>query len=265
MTEKLLETSPSPDATLSERVELLARALAFGVFIDQWSPKIAVVTEGGVKEIWNSVGHASYKAQLNYYLKYSWYDNYPQIAFLEAFGYVREIGKINWTVMLDLTIIATEYILTPKAFALLEKPSAPPSVFISYRRNDSSALGLLIVARLQAKGIPNPFIDMNIAPGDVWHAQLEEIIKDSKYFISLLGKEPFSEMVEKEIRWASETPNLIYIPIWHSGYSPEKLQLVHPDIRDFVASANAIRVKEESAEEYNNAMVQLLNRLGYAP
>jgi hypothetical protein len=123
----------------------------------------------------------------------------------------------------------------------------------------------LIVARLQARGIQNPFIDMNIAPGDVWHAQLENIIKNSRYFVSLLGREPFSPMVIKEITWAMETPNLVYIPIWQSSYRQKKSQVLTLDVQNFVNGVHAIRIKEESAEEYNNAMVQLLNRLGYAP
>jgi hypothetical protein len=32
-----------------------------------------------------------------------------------------------------------------------------------------------------------------------------------------------------------------------------------------LANRNAIRLKEESAEEYELAMIKLLNRLGYSP
>jgi hypothetical protein len=262
--EEFLDTSPSSDATFHERVELVARALAYGVSIDRWTPKIKV-QRPYPKEVWISVGLPQHSEALTAYLSMIWGNQQPQMSFLEAFGYVKEIGKKDRKIGVSQHATDIEYLLTPKALALLEKPSAPPSVFISYRRSESSALGLLIVARLQAKGIPNPFIDMNIAPGDIWHAQLEKIIKNSKYFISLLGKEPFSEMVEKEIKWASEVPNLIYIPIWHNGYKPEQVNSLQSDVREFVTNANAIRVKEESAEEYNNAMVQLLNRLGYAP
>src|SRR5262249_7958909 len=142
----------------------------------------------------------------------------------------------------------------------LEKPTVAPSVFISYRRNQSSALGLLIVARLKAVGVPNPFIDMVIDPGAEWHALLEKTIRQSRYFIALIGPGTLeSPYVRNEIAWALITPDQVIIPCWHGGFNPG------PDYPAALGTRNAIRLKEESAQEYELALIKLLNRMGYGP
>lgn len=195
-------------------------------------------------------------------------EQYPDPTFLEVFGYLHQVRifgirpNVGFVSREDFIPETTEYMLTSKAFRLLEKPASPPDIFISYRRSTSSALGLLIVARLQAKGILNPFIDMNIDPGEQWHSLLEDTIKKSRYFISLIAPGSFSEYVQKEIKWAMETPGCEVIPIWHNGYQGEDM----PDhLKHFLEAKNAIIIKDESADEYNNAIVKLLNKLGYAP
>jgi hypothetical protein len=263
--QNVLAIAPSPQASQRERVELIAHALAYGADNNMWPPKIRLIYQSW-EEAWLTTGHPKDGAALKSYLKSIWANKPPQMAYLEAFGYVQESGKTDHLIAFNAIVPATEYLLTPKAFALLEKPVTPPSVFISYRRDESSALSLLIVARLQAKGIQNPFIDMNIEPGEKWHAELEAVVKSSRYFISVLGKNPFaSEWVVKEIQWASETPNLIYIPVWHNRYSPKRTKTLDAGLAAYVGSIQAIRVKEESAEGYHGAMTHLLNRLGYAP
>lgn len=151
------------------------------------------------------------------------------------------------------------YKLSSKAFDLLNRPLTPPSVFISYRRRASSAFGLLLVARLKAVGVQNPFIDMNIQPGDEWHAQLENIVRGSRYFILLIGDGTLeSDYVQQEIAWALATPNVIIIPVLHDDLRQDSLP---PDL----ASKQAIVVERESAEYYELAVLKVLNRLGYTP
>lgn len=104
-----------------------------------------------------------YEKRLQEYLTAHWGDmDQPQAAFLEAMGYFEPRTELQSNAQPDTKY----YLVSSKAFALLEQPTTPPSVFISYSRRKSSAFGLLIVARLQAKGMPNPFIDMVIEPGE---------------------------------------------------------------------------------------------------
>jgi hypothetical protein len=201
---------------------------------------------------WAGHGSGQQNQNLLEYLEQKWNDQYPSADLLVSFGY------LNW--LEERESGTNVYILNGKAFALLEKPTAPPSVFISYRRNQSSALGLLIVARLKAVGIENPFIDMNIDPGDEWHALLEKTVRQSQYVIALIGPGTLeSPYVRRELDWAARTPGAQIIPIWHNGYAGEG------ETPEALSSKNAIRIKEESAEEYELAVIKLLNRLGYTP
>ena len=248
MTDDLLR-QPAPENPV-ERIHTLARDLAYGALNGRWSPKIGIAFIGGDQYGWLSqVGDPS---PLMEYLVEKWNDRPPPAELLTSFGY------FNW---LEERESGTNiYILTEKAFGLLEKPTAPPSVFISYRRNQSSALGLLIVARLKAVGVENPFIDMNIDPGDEWHALLEKTVRQSQYFVALMGPGTLeSPYVRREIEWALDAQGVHVIPIWHNGYAGVG------DVPEALSSKNAIRIKEESAEEYELAMIKLLNRLGYAP
>ncbi|MEP7285925.1 MAG: toll/interleukin-1 receptor domain-containing protein, partial [Chloroflexota bacterium] len=150
------------------------------------------------------------------------------------------------------------YLITQKAFALLERPVTLPTVFISYSRKTSSAFGLLIECRLQIAGI-KAFIDRSIDPGDAWHAQLEDKIRHSTCVVSLLAPETLnSNYVQKEIQWALDQ-NIMLIPIWHGTFDGSNI----PAALELLGSKNAIRVKEESAEAYHEAVEKLINRLGF--
>lgn len=155
--------------------------------------------------------------------------------------------------------------LTQSAYDLLNE-SEPYNVFISYRRLDSSALALLVLARLKEHSLV-PFLDMALEAGGNWHADLEERIKACDYFIILLGKDTLSSpMTVKEIQWALKYERSI-IPIWHSGFniSDEKWNDVPSAVMDVIQQTNAIIVQDESASGYNTAIVELLNRFGVTP
>jgi hypothetical protein len=68
-----------------------------------------------------------------------------------------------------------------------------------------------------------------------------------------------SPYVRRELEWALASQGIHVIPIWHQGYAGDG------SYPEGLSSKNAIRVKEESAEEYELAMIKLLNRLGYTP
>lgn len=239
---------PPPENHL-DSIRTLARDLAYGAVVTgEFSSRFTVTPYGGARADWNDFYGDDAKFQT--YLQNKWNYELPPIPIMESLGYIqlyqsREHDNV--------------YMLTTKSFDLLEQPLKPPTIFISYKRDESAAFGLLMVARLKAVGIANPFIDMDIRPGDEWHAYLQKTIQQSEYFISLLAPKTLdSAIVKQEIEWARQA-NLQIIPIWHNGFDG------YENLPAELGSKNAIRVKEESAEEYNNAVIRLLNRLGYAP
>jgi hypothetical protein len=232
---------PAPDDATA-RVHRYARDLAWGAVNDYWDASHA---DRGFPWGESATQPIERRDQLAEWKTRVWNDQLPSLVLLEAFDYLRTANS--------------EWKLTPKAFALLDKPLTAPSVFISYRRRASSAFGLLLVARLKAVGVQNPFIDMNIQPGDEWHAQLESIVRASRYFILLIGDGTLeSDYVQQEIGWALDTPNMVIIPVLHDGLGQSALP---PDL----ASKQAVVVERESAEYYELAVVKVLNRLGYTP
>lgn len=250
MSDDLLK-QPPPDSPI-ERIHSLARDLAYGAIQGLWTSRILVLVGPPAEPVTWLTGEGSSDQHLVAYLSDKWRDQQPAADLLVSFGYFNWLGQRESG--------TNVYILTERAFALLQQPAAPPSVFISYRRNQSSALGLLIVARLKAVGVQNPFIDMNIDPGDEWHALLEETIRQSQYVIALIAPGTLeSPYVRRELEWALAAPGVHVIPIWHNGYAGDG------DYTQTLSSKNAIRIKEESAEEYELAIIKLLNRLGYAP
>ncbi len=156
--------------------------------------------------------------------------------------------------------------ITEKAFNLLIE-NIPASIFISYKRSESSAFAMYVLTRLKQEGI-KAFVDMELMPGEDWHAGLEKRIKNQEYdyFITLIGKETLkSEVCIKEIGWAIEA-GLEIIPVWHNKFKfvSNKWNL-KPEIASTIEKKHAIQVKEESASGYNTAMVELLNRFGITP
>jgi hypothetical protein len=156
--------------------------------------------------------------------------------------------------------------LTTKAFDLLNQP-APTSIFISYRRQESSAFALLILARFKALGL-EPFLDLNdLEPGDEWHAELEREVLTREHFICLIGPTTLeSPHVREEIAWALESDSRI-IPVWHAGFDGAQhaaFEAQYPEFAAFFAK-QAIQVERESTAQYHNALAVLLNRFGVTP
>ena len=202
----------------------------------------------------------------------------------------RRWSIVDWRVTLE-RLLGTGYLerrqngrlaIAQVAFDLLEV-AEPYNVFISYRRLDSSALALLVLARLKEHNLV-PFVDMALEAGANWHADLEQRIKICDFFILLLGHETLaSDMTAQEICWAIDADKTI-IPVWHNGFGTEYefdssrsiVQLAANwndkhlvsrigDVRDVIEQTNAIRVTDESASGYNTAIVELLNRFGVTP
>jgi len=137
--------------------------------------------------------------------------------------------------------------------------SSPPSVFISYKQDQSSALALLIEARLKLQDSNiNVFIDKLLQPGDDWEQRLEETVRQSRYFICLVGKNTLeSETVQKEIQWAHDA-GCIIISICHNSYT------IDGNLPIELKGKQAIIIAQESAKHYESAISDLLNGLGYS-
>jgi hypothetical protein len=244
-------TLPAP-TNFVDRVHAFARDLVYGVVNGLWNEVFIIYTDrwsvtwrsGNYMVTDEDQEHPFYQLIVN-----KWNGSPPSQNLLQAFGYYDKLQSgSNYE----------EFILTPKAFALLEAPIAPPSVFISYKRSESSTFGLLIEARLKLLGNPNPFIDKNLVAGEEWHAQLEERVRDSRYFVCLVGKTTLSSAhVRQEIEWAEKYSKTI-ISVWHNG------AYIDTSTPPALSARHAITVKGDSALDYEIAVNQLLNSMGYA-
>jgi hypothetical protein len=251
-----------PPTNFVDRINEFARDLAYGVNVGEWTPEIWVDDSDPRMEYWSSGGSPIYTANLTTYLDRKWpYDEarerngHPSFSFLEAWGYLTFKHQIN---------NAKAHLLAPKAFTLLQKPTAPPSVFISYSRKHSSPFALLVEARLRLVGVPNPFVDKNLVPGEAWLVTLEERVRQARYFVCLVGPDTLeSPWVQKEIEWALEAKSVI-ITIWH-GLKISDVDAAIKALPFFaeLGRRQIIEVKGVSADDYETAVNRLLNALGY--
>ena len=237
---------PIPSGDVA-KVKLLAKELALGVHRNLW-PLLIHTRQSESREDFVPADR-----RLKDYLEERWGDIHisPHFPCLQGHGYVEKPNDI--------------YQLSKAAFALLYE-TEPYNIFISYKRSESSAFALLVLARLKEHGLV-PFVDMALEAGENWHADLKERIKACDYFIILLGKETLaSDMTVREIGWAIQYKKTI-IPVWHSGFDPnsDKWKDIDCKVKEAIQQTNAIRVTDESASGYNTVIVELLNRFDITP
>ncbi|MFN8372286.1 MAG: toll/interleukin-1 receptor domain-containing protein [Anaerolineae bacterium] len=247
-----LITRTLPDDPV-QRIPAFARDLAEGALNGLWSTKFAIISDRFTEPMWQS--YLDFKPgeaiPLDRYLTEKWQDKPPLGELLVSFGFfeVEDFSerRDRYT-----------YILTDKAFQLLQQP-IPTSIFISYSRKPSSAFALLLLARLQLVGL-DPFLDIkDLAPGDQWHARLENEVNARQHFICLLAPGTLdSPYVRQEILWAMNSGKRT-IPIWHSGFRPSDSD--YAEFKDFLNS-NAIIIENENVKAYNNAVLEVLNYFG---
>lgn len=221
------------------RVRVLAKELAEGAVAHLWRTYIYTFRREVADE------------NVSIYLEKRWNNDYPSLDLLEMNEYA------SWPE--DL------FTLKKAAFDLLDE-AEPANIFISYKRSESSAFALLILARLKMAGL-EPFLDMALVPGEDWLEGLKARIQSYDYLIAVLGKETLkSEVTLQEITWALEA-GLTIIPVWHNGfvYRSDDWPKLSPTIDKLLKNAHTIRVLEESAVGYNNAIVELMNRFGVTP
>lgn len=242
---------PAPADPL-ERAHAFARDLAYGVVSGLWDIDVnATAFVGGFQ--WYVTNVTDQHEVFERLLDEKWQSNPPRPQILVLMGYLQQNSQDS-------------YWITTKALDLLATPATPPTVFISYRRSQSTAFALLIEARLRLVGNPNPFIDKDIIPGDAWHSRLQNTVVASKYVICVVGKETLaSPYVVREVLWAAEAGCRI-ITVLH-GCTFETCTVTGAEsikVRHLLAGLHAVTVNEESAVGYEMAVNQVLNALGYA-
>lgn len=259
----LEETPPSKHV---ERIKFLAKVLAYGAREDKWSTRFTIdawrkldsarIADGDftsklIGEKWIAQGHPTYKQNLEKYLHEKWNYLHPQACFLETFGYLERRQQKDDSI---------EYLLTPKSLALLDEPRFK-KVFISYRRQESSAFALLLHDRLK-QALFEPFIDLrSIEPGERFKQFIEAEIEASEVFICLVGKTTLeSEYVKDEINHAIKHTKWT-IAIWHHGFNYDEKASHDEDLQLFLDQKNAIRVLPEDINGYEGAINQLMQFL----
>jgi hypothetical protein len=232
------------------RIRTLAKELAEGAVEEIWDVSISTYPEYNNEDGQHQTKYNLRDDNIKTYVHKRWNDEIPALRLLVSNNYLHQ-NKSNFR------------ILQP-AYDLLDE-TAPSTIFISYKRSESSAFALLVLARLKQEGL-EPFLDLALEPGEDWHAGLRDRIQSRDFFIALLGPTTLeSPIVQKEITWALEG-GLAVIPIWHNNfqYKAENWE-VSPEIDHVLQNTHTIRVLEESALAYNNAIVELLNRFGITP
>ncbi len=220
------------------RVRTLAKELAEGAAHGVWPADL-----NGFRGAINDEDVQQYFAQ-------RWDGVSPHLGLLVMNDYLRWEGNTTF--------------ITKAAFDLLEE-AEPANIFISYKRSESSAFALLVLARLKMAGL-EPFLDLALGPGEDWESGLRERIRKYDYLVAILGKDTLrSEVCGKEIQWALEA-NVKIIPVWHNGFVYNSADWTLPlEVETALQKMHTIRVIEESALGYNNAIVELLNRFGLTP
>jgi len=233
------------------RIETFARELAEGAAHGLWSTTFnafAVSFEGRREN--------TPEAQRIYdYIVARWdnLDSIPKYDLLEqnSFLFLKEAKQYE-----------VLYTITKASFDLLSTSDAS-SIFISYKRSESSSFALLVAHILRHAGL-NPFVDMQLEAGSDWRNQLRDSIRNSDYLVLLLAPTTLQSTVTlQEIEWAMGAGTTV-VPIWHRGFSfnASEWKNLPETIRELIADTHTIRVTEENPLAYNTAMSELLNRFG---
>lgn len=259
-----------------ECIHAFARDLVYGALKGYWDSKIIIDQKDNWIYLTKYRNTASHSPDEDIFV-HKWYPQIqgysvtPSLSLLVSFGYLEKIGergekKLRHTTQFFPVDDSTpapfeiEYILTPKAFALLEKPFTPPKVFISYKRDYSSAFALLLEARLKLKDPEiSIFIDKLIVPGTDWAKDIEEKVRGSEYCICLFAPKSFEESVwmQKELEWAFDAGCKI-IALFHNDCH---LDDTYPDQ---LKKVQVITVDYETTKHYESAIDDVMVGMGYS-
>lgn len=252
-----VKQSPLPRNPMAQ-IRTLAKELAGGATYRLWSFRVTVWLRAVDEKEPPTEGLVPENKAIKTYLENRWgdYDNIPDFMLLERLGYLSEISSNRFSI---------DYLLTQSAFNLLEEVE-PTKIFISYKRSESSAFALLVMTMLKNAGL-TPFLDLALVPGEDWSSGLKDHVKHADYLVLLLSHDTLSsKVVREEIKWAQDMGKII-IPIWHSGfiYKSGQWRDITEEVDTLLSMTHTIRVLEENPLAYHNAILELLNRLGYTP
>ncbi|MCU0464908.1 MAG: toll/interleukin-1 receptor domain-containing protein [Anaerolineae bacterium] len=194
--ENPIDNPRNPKATLQEDVEDFVHDLAYGVVKLDWGFEHRGTTN--ILPYWASLTLMDISGEK---LKFrnKWGNNAPHVEILLAYAYLKQIPSTKTANTIP------EYRLTSKAFDLLDKPAKRIRIFISYKRNRSSALALLLEARLRLRGVREDhiFIDKSIAVGEKWEERIKSEVAACDYFVALIAPNTLDSInVRNEIDWA---------------------------------------------------------------
>lgn len=233
------------------QVQTLARELAEGAVLGLWPTSFdsfGIYNEGRREN--DEVAQAIYAYML---ARWDGPDNAPDLTILERNGFLS----------LDKTErFAVWFSLLKPAFDLLSTAEAA-TIFISYKRSESSSLALLIDYVLRDAGL-NPYVDMQLQAGGDWRLQLRDKIQQADYLVLLLAPTSLqSTVILEEAQWAIDSGTTI-IPVWHRDFrfSASDWPDLNPTLSDTFAHTHTLRVTEENPLAYQSMLSELLNRFG---
>ena len=118
---------------------------------------------------------------------------------------------------------------------------------------------MLVEARLLLFNLGiSVFIDREIQKGEDWKERIKKAVEDAEVFVCILGPDfAKSKMMPIEIDWAVRSGSRL-ITILHNNFSDED------NCPEILKRKQWIKVQEENAEEYDIAILKLLNALGYS-
>ena len=246
-------TRPLPSNPMA-RVKTFARELAEGASYDLWGTTISIYFP---REESETKGPLPDNENLREYVKTRWgISGHPGYDMLLRQEYLA-LDSSDW--------FRAYYTFTKSAFDLLEEVDHA-SVFVSYKRSESSAFALLIAKVLEQAGLA-PFIDMQLRPGDDWRDELERNVKGADYFVLLLGHDTLaSDVTMQELQWALDAGKSI-ITIRHNSFKFEDVDwdALPKTISEAIQRTHSIEVTQENPLAYNTALTELLNRFGITP
>ncbi len=245
--------------------ERLIRDLALGVFENEWSNNFPIQGIKGFGEF-NLNSDLIAEGELTKYIEEVW-GNQPPFEQAIDMGYF-DPGRFFGD--------DTSYFqLTSEALSLAKKVQKAP-IFISYRRRESSALALLILARMEKRRV-TPYLDQHpdpefpskrLALGTDWEPQLKNAILASDVIILLVGPSTLAKesFIHTEVGWAlNATPPKLVIPVLHNGFN--RLDLAsfsaHTDPRliTLIQNKQGVDITAEDPDGYNTAIEKLLTNL----
>jgi hypothetical protein len=214
---------------------------------------------GALNKMWETELPSSWSSKTGFgqFLVERWNNNFPEFNLLVSLGYLKTTNRLN----------TVQYILTQKAFDLLETIPTDTKVFISYGRQEGSTFSLALQYKLSHLNV-SAFLDRELELGEEWHAKLETVIKNCDYFIVLLAPNTLeSKFVRKEINWAFEAKRSC-IPVWYADFSQQKhldnRKDIHDEVKNYIGAKNACIVEgKQKAAIYHDAITRIVNRLGY--